>query len=70
MHTELVSEPGDPARPNEDFAAATLPASGQGGTLGGDGGDVVIRLHGTTLAHPAIPREPRLPGTGEAVYPS
>ncbi|MER6422113.1 protein phosphatase 2C domain-containing protein [Streptomyces sp. NPDC001137] len=33
MHTELVSEPGDPAYPNEDFAAATLPASGQGGTL-------------------------------------
>jgi len=33
MHTELVSEPGDPARPNEDFAAAALPASGQGGTL-------------------------------------
>jgi hypothetical protein len=33
MHTELVSEPGDPARPNEDFAAVALPASGQGGTL-------------------------------------
>ncbi|MGW1750079.1 protein phosphatase 2C domain-containing protein [Streptomyces sp. NPDC002092] len=33
MHTELVSEPGDPTYPNEDFAAATLPASGQGGTL-------------------------------------
>ncbi|WP_030928832.1 protein phosphatase 2C domain-containing protein [Streptomyces sp. NRRL S-646] len=33
MHTELVSEPGDPAYPNEDFAAAALPASGQGGTL-------------------------------------
>ncbi|MCD9878038.1 protein phosphatase 2C domain-containing protein [Streptomyces guryensis] len=33
MHTELVSEPGDPARPNEDFAAAALPACGQGGIL-------------------------------------
>ncbi|MPY63276.1 protein phosphatase 2C domain-containing protein [Streptomyces spongiae] len=33
MHTELVSEPGDPARPNEDFAAVALPASGQGGSL-------------------------------------
>ncbi|MFF4501855.1 protein phosphatase 2C domain-containing protein [Streptomyces sp. NPDC001401] len=33
MHTELVSEPGDPTSPNEDFAAAALPASGQGGTL-------------------------------------
>ncbi|MET7908835.1 protein phosphatase 2C domain-containing protein [Streptomyces avermitilis] len=33
MRTELVSESGDPARPNEDFAALALPASGQGGTL-------------------------------------
>ncbi|MGW3496457.1 protein phosphatase 2C domain-containing protein [Streptomyces sp. NPDC001020] len=33
MRTELISEPGDPARPNEDFAALALPASGQGGTL-------------------------------------
>ncbi|GAA3798486.1 protein phosphatase 2C domain-containing protein [Streptomyces phyllanthi] len=33
MRTELVSEPGDPARPNEDFAAVALPASGQGGAL-------------------------------------
>ncbi|RPF36207.1 protein phosphatase 2C domain-containing protein [Streptomyces sp. TLI_185] len=33
MHTELASEPGDPDYPNEDFAAAALPASGQGGTL-------------------------------------
>ncbi|GAA3832188.1 protein phosphatase 2C domain-containing protein [Streptomyces coacervatus] len=33
MRTELVSEPGDPTRPNEDFAAAALPASGQGGAL-------------------------------------
>lgn len=30
---ELVSEPGDPARPNEDFAAVALPARGQGGSL-------------------------------------
>ncbi len=33
MRTELVSEPGDPARPNEDFASVALPASGQGGAL-------------------------------------
>ncbi|MFJ3666373.1 protein phosphatase 2C domain-containing protein [Streptomyces sp. NPDC090106] len=33
MHTELVSEPGDPARPNEDFASVALPASGRGGVL-------------------------------------
>ncbi|MBW8740533.1 MAG: hypothetical protein JF621_26660 [Streptomyces turgidiscabies] len=33
MRTELVTEPGDPARPNEDFAAIGLPASGQGGSL-------------------------------------
>ncbi|MFR0358207.1 protein phosphatase 2C domain-containing protein [Streptomyces sediminimaris] len=33
MRTEVVSEPGDPARPNEDFAAVALPASGQGGAV-------------------------------------
>lgn len=33
MRTELVSGPGDPARPNEDFASVGLPASGQGGVL-------------------------------------
>jgi hypothetical protein len=33
MRSELVSEPGDPARPNEDFATVALPASGQGGSL-------------------------------------
>ncbi|MET7485490.1 protein phosphatase 2C domain-containing protein [Streptomyces sp. NPDC005538] len=33
MRTELVSEPGDRARPNEDFASVGLPASGQGGSL-------------------------------------
>lgn len=33
MRTELISEPGDAARPNEDFAALALPASGQGGAL-------------------------------------
>ena len=33
MRTELISEPGDPARLNEDFAALALPASGQGGAL-------------------------------------
>ena len=33
MRTEVVSEPGGPDRPNEDFAALALPASGQGGAL-------------------------------------
>ncbi|WP_200304588.1 protein phosphatase 2C domain-containing protein [Streptomyces adelaidensis] len=33
MRTELVSEPGDPTRPNEDFASVALPAAGQGGAL-------------------------------------
>ncbi|MFD5518434.1 protein phosphatase 2C domain-containing protein [Streptomyces sp. NPDC127066] len=33
MRTELVSEPGDPDHPNEDFASVGLPASGQGGSL-------------------------------------
>ncbi|WP_327185060.1 hypothetical protein [Streptomyces sp. NBC_01334] len=33
MRTELVSEAGDRARPNEDFASIGLPASGQGGSL-------------------------------------
>ncbi|MGV9554519.1 hypothetical protein [Streptomyces sp. NPDC003522] len=33
MRTELVSEPGDRGRPNEDFASVGLPASGQGGAL-------------------------------------
>ncbi|MFJ7904472.1 protein phosphatase 2C domain-containing protein [Streptomyces sp. NPDC096198] len=33
MRMELISEPGDAARPNEDFAALALPASGQGGAL-------------------------------------
>ncbi|MBZ9640333.1 protein phosphatase 2C domain-containing protein [Streptomyces sp. PSKA30] len=33
MRTELVSEPADPARPNEDFASVGLPACGQGGSL-------------------------------------
>ncbi|MFI5684011.1 protein phosphatase 2C domain-containing protein [Streptomyces sp. NPDC051636] len=33
MRTELVSEPGDATRPNEDFAAVGLPASGQGGCV-------------------------------------
>ncbi|MGW0815512.1 protein phosphatase 2C domain-containing protein [Streptomyces viridiviolaceus] len=33
MRTELVSEPGSPDRPNEDFASVGLPASGQGGSL-------------------------------------
>jgi hypothetical protein len=33
MRTELASEPGDPSRPNEDFASVALPAGGQGGAL-------------------------------------
>ncbi|MDX3313935.1 hypothetical protein ACWGH3_05130 [Streptomyces sp. NPDC054884] len=33
MRTELVSEAGDRARPNEDFASVGLAASGQGGSL-------------------------------------
>ncbi|MFC8130971.1 protein phosphatase 2C domain-containing protein [Streptomyces sp. NPDC057302] len=33
MRIELATEPGDPARPNEDYAAVTLPAAGQGGSL-------------------------------------
>ncbi|MFE7209370.1 protein phosphatase 2C domain-containing protein [Streptomyces sp. NPDC001698] len=33
MRTEVVSEPGRPDCPNEDFASIGLPASGQGGCL-------------------------------------
>ncbi|MGP4006232.1 protein phosphatase 2C domain-containing protein [Streptomyces sp. 4N124] len=33
MRTEVVSEPGDPTHPNEDFASVAVPASGQGGAL-------------------------------------
>ncbi|MGW5732521.1 MULTISPECIES: hypothetical protein [Streptomyces] len=33
MRIELATEPGDPARPNEDHAAVILPAAGQGGSL-------------------------------------
>ncbi|WP_420035529.1 protein phosphatase 2C domain-containing protein [Streptomyces sp. cg28] len=33
MRIELTSEPGDPARPNEDYTSVALPASGQGGSL-------------------------------------
>ncbi|MGW1162706.1 protein phosphatase 2C domain-containing protein [Streptomyces sp. NPDC002519] len=33
MRSELISEPGDTTRPNEDFAALAVPASGQGGAL-------------------------------------
>ncbi|MGW3951305.1 hypothetical protein ACWEKM_10255 [Streptomyces sp. NPDC004752] len=33
MRTEVVSEPGDPDRPNEDFAGVGLPACGQGGCV-------------------------------------
>ncbi|MFE3943643.1 hypothetical protein ACFXPV_17505 [Streptomyces sp. NPDC059118] len=33
MRIELATVPGSPDRPNEDWAATALPASGQGGTL-------------------------------------
>ncbi|MFK0210544.1 hypothetical protein [Streptomyces sp. NPDC090298] len=33
MRSEVASLPGSPERPNEDWAAATLPASGAGGTV-------------------------------------
>ncbi|WBO63887.1 protein phosphatase 2C domain-containing protein [Streptomyces camelliae] len=33
MRSDLVSEPGDTNRPNEDFAGVGLPASGQGGCV-------------------------------------
>ncbi|NBE51226.1 protein phosphatase 2C domain-containing protein [Streptomyces boluensis] len=33
MRIELATEPGDPRRPNEDFASVAIPASGQGGVL-------------------------------------
>ncbi|MFG2328977.1 hypothetical protein ACGFMM_05070 [Streptomyces sp. NPDC048604] len=33
MRTELVSVPGSPERPNEDWAAAVVPAAGAGGAV-------------------------------------
>ncbi|MFF3315598.1 hypothetical protein ACFYV5_08795 [Streptomyces sp. NPDC003035] len=33
MRTEVATLPGSPERPNEDWAAATLPASGEGGAV-------------------------------------
>lgn len=33
VRTELISLPGDPDRPNEDFASVGVPACGQGGSL-------------------------------------
>ena len=33
MRVETASEPGDPERPNEDYVAVALPASGHGGAL-------------------------------------
>ncbi|GGU43215.1 hypothetical protein GCM10010211_03270 [Streptomyces albospinus] len=33
MRIELATEPGDPQRPNEDYASVAVPASGQGGVL-------------------------------------
>ncbi|MQY13681.1 hypothetical protein SRB5_38310 [Streptomyces sp. RB5] len=40
MRIDLVSEAGEPGRPNEDFAAAAVPAGGRGG--------VVVVLDGVT----------------------
>ncbi|MGW2631885.1 hypothetical protein ACWC2K_21455 [Streptomyces chattanoogensis] len=33
MRIELATGPGDPQRPNEDYASVALPATGQGGVL-------------------------------------
>ncbi|MEU9110954.1 protein phosphatase 2C domain-containing protein [Streptomyces sp. NPDC048483] len=33
MRIELATDPGDPQRPNEDYASVALPALGQGGVL-------------------------------------
>ncbi|MFS8198765.1 protein phosphatase 2C domain-containing protein [Streptomyces sp. CWNU-52B] len=33
MRSELISVPGDPARPDEDYVSVGLPASGQGGSI-------------------------------------
>ncbi|MGK5629056.1 hypothetical protein [Streptomyces sp. URMC 123] len=33
MRIELATEPGDPQRPNEDYASVAAPASGRGGAL-------------------------------------
>ncbi|MFD6285035.1 hypothetical protein [Streptomyces sp. NPDC060205] len=33
MRSELISVPGDPTRPDEDYASVGLPASGQGGSI-------------------------------------
>ncbi|MEU5714178.1 hypothetical protein AB0G71_00040 [Streptomyces sp. NPDC020403] len=33
MRIDLATEPGSPERPNEDWAAAAVPATGQGGVL-------------------------------------
>ncbi|MGP9018588.1 hypothetical protein ACT1U9_09260 [Streptomyces sp. BR1] len=33
MRIELTTDPGDPARPNEDWATTALPAAGRGGAL-------------------------------------
>ncbi|NSC23890.1 hypothetical protein FM076_23145 [Streptomyces albus subsp. chlorinus] len=33
MRIDMVTEPGDPQRPNEDYASAALPAAGAGGAL-------------------------------------
>ncbi|MFJ6568495.1 protein phosphatase 2C domain-containing protein [Streptomyces sp. NPDC091292] len=33
MRIDIATAPGDPGRPNEDFASVAVPASGQGGSL-------------------------------------
>lgn len=46
MRIETATEPGNPGRPNEDFVAVAMPASGGGGSL--------VLLDGVTL--PTAPR--------------
>ncbi len=59
MRTELVSEPGDPGRPNEDFASVGLPASGQGGSLIVlDGVTPTQRRDGLSAFGPLVHRAP------------
>ncbi|MEU7035083.1 hypothetical protein ABZ958_15530 [Streptomyces sp. NPDC046237] len=77
MRTEVVTLPGRPERPNEDWAAAALPASGGGGTVvvldgvtppAGDDGCVhgvpwfTARLGGALTELSASRRDMTLPG--------
>ncbi|MDT9688109.1 hypothetical protein Q5762_07035 [Streptomyces sp. P9(2023)] len=77
MRTEVVTLPGSPERPNEDWAATALPASGGGGTVvvldgvtppAGDDGCVhdvpwfTARLGGALTELSASRRDMTLPG--------